>query len=159
MPTREAVMTALLAKAATATGFQTISRRLQLIPGASTPQVAVPPAQPALYLFEGDEDTVNNGLGKPAIRTWHVELWAWCKIPLGATIGVPDGTTPGATVINNLIEAIETALKPDDALRNALTLGGLVYQVNISGRTIKVPGDVNPDGQCLAIIPIRIVVP
>ena len=159
MPTREAVMTALLNVAATATDFKTVSRRVALMPGAPTPQVATPPDQPALYLLESHEETRNSGRGTPAIRTWFVELWLWNKIPVGDTLGVPDGTTPGATVINELIEAVEATLKPDSSETNELTLGGLVQWCRIEGQTVKVPGDINPDGQCFAAIPLKILVP
>lgn len=152
-------MTALLAKAATAANFHTVSRRVELIPGAPTATVATPPLQPALYLYEGDEDTAQSPRRGLAIRTWDVSLFLWCKIPLGTTIGVPDGTTPGATVINNLIEAVEVALAPDNPGTGCLTLGGLVEWCRIEGRIMKVPGDINPDGQCFAEIPIKILVP
>jgi hypothetical protein len=158
MPTREAVMTALLARAATATSFATISRQVVMIPGAPTPQIAIPPAQPALYLLESHEETKREGRGRPAVRSWFVELWLWCKIPIGETLGVP-GATPGATAINTLIEAIEAALVPDNAELNEFTLDGLVQFCRIEGHTVKVPGDINPDGQCFAAIPLRILVP
>jgi hypothetical protein len=159
MPTREAVMTALLAKAATAAAFQTVSRRVELVPGAPTPTVATPPAQPALYLYEGDEIIQQSPRRGLATRTFDVALFVWCRIPLGETLGVPDGTTPGATVINTLIEAIEAALAPDNPGTGCLTLGGLVEWCRIEGRILKVPGDINPDGQCFAEIPIKILVP
>jgi hypothetical protein len=160
VPTREAVMTALLALAATAAEFQTVSRRIVLVPGAPTPQVAAPPAQPALYLFEDNETTrTHPARGAPPIRTWRVQLWVWCKIPLGATPGVPDGVTPGASIINPMIDAIEAALAPDTPISNTLTLGGLVQHCWIEGETVKVSGDSNPDGQCVAMIPVSILVP
>jgi hypothetical protein len=159
MPTREAVMNALLAVAATAANFQTVSRKIVLVPGAPTPQVALPPAQPALYLFEDNETTTVPARGAPSKRIWRVQLWVWCKIPLGFTPGVPDDVTPGASVINPLIDAIEAALKPDNPVVNVLTLGGLVQHCWIEGETVKVSGDINPDGQCVAMIPVSILVP
>jgi hypothetical protein len=159
MPTRESVMTALLALAATATSFATVTRQIVLIPGAPTPSVATPPAQPALLLLEDHEMTARPNHGGPPKRTWFVQLWLWCQIPDGATPGVPDGATLGATLINNLIEAVETALAPDNAQLGVLTLGGLVQRCWIEGATIKISGDADPNGQCFAIIPISILVP
>jgi hypothetical protein len=157
--TREQVMTALLALAGGAAGFKTVSRHIELVPGAPTPQVAVPIAQPALYLVETHEQTLRQGTGEPPIRTWYVELWIWCKNPAGMTLGVPDDATPGASVINPLIETIEAALAPDNLARNECTLGGLVYFARIEGITAKVSGDTNPEGQCFAAIPLTIMVP
>ncbi len=157
--TREAVMTALLASVAQAAGFATVSRHIVMVPDAPTPTVAVPPAQPALYLVESHETTIRHGLGVPPVRTWYVELWVWCKCPTGSTLGVPDDVTPGATVINSLIDAIEATLAPDNIGTNECTLGGLVYMVHIEGTTVKVSGDANPDGQCFAAIPLSIIVP
>jgi hypothetical protein len=162
--TREQVLTALLAYAASAalnqsSAFATVSRHIQLVPGAPTPTVETPIAQPALYLVESHEHTENPGLGIPPIRKWFVEFWIWCKNPLGATPGVPDDVTPGMSVINPLIDMIEQAIKPDNFVTNEFTLGGLVYAIRIEGTTVKVSGDVNPDGQCFAAIPLTILVP
>lgn len=158
---RETVMNALLAKVAASAGFLTVSRRVQLIPGAPTPTVATPPLQPALYLLEGDEETKERGRGLPPVHVWDVDLWVWAKIPVGATIGVPDGTTPGASIINPLLDAVEAALAPAgaDLGQGVQTLGGLVSHCWIEGKTVKVPGDIMKDGQCLAIIPVKIMVP
>lgn len=159
MPTRETVMAALLAKVATAAGFAHVSRHIDLVPDAPTPTVATPPKQPALYLFEDHESTVHEGWGTPPTRHWFVELWLWCLCPTGATPGVPDDVTPGASVINALIEAVEAVLVPDSLTSNECTLGGLVAAVRIEGTTVKISGDANPSGQCLAMIPISILVP
>jgi hypothetical protein len=163
MPKREDVMNALLALGATAlvggsVPFQTATRKIVLVPGAPTPQVATPPKQPAMILTEGHETTSWAGIGTPKKRVWFAEFWLWAKIPQGETIGVA-GTGAGATVVNNLIEALEGVLVPDDPIQQRLTLGKLVYNCWIEGETIKVPGDLNPDGQCFCTVPIRILVP
>lgn len=157
--TREAVMNALLAKVATVAQFAHVSRHIDLVPGAPTPTVATPPAQPALYLFEDHESTANRGRGIPPVRHWYVELWVWAKNPTGATPGVPDGITPGMSIINPLIEAIEGAFSRDNFITNEFTLGGLVQYCQIAGTTVKISGDANPEGQCLAMIPVKIMVP
>jgi hypothetical protein len=159
--TREQVMSALLTALGAAAGFATVSRHIEVIEGGpgTTPTVATPPAQPGLYLFEDHEETIYNAEGSPPSRTWFVELWLWCKSPVGATLGVPDMTTPGVSVINPLIEAIEAAFKPDDFRTNRYTIGGLVQYARIQGTTVKISGDANPDGQNFAAIPVRILVP
>ena len=86
-------------------------------------------------------------------------LWIYCKSPGGGTPGVSDGVTPGATAINNLIESVEASLSIDNRTVMECTLGGLVQYCRIEGQTIKVSGDMNPDGQCFAAIPVKILVP
>lgn len=161
MPTREAVMTALLAKLATINPpFASISRRIVLDPDKGpTASVATPVEQPALCMIEDDETTTHTGHMAPAKRTWRVVLFVWCKIPEGSTPGVPDGVTPGASVINALIESIEGALAPDNIVQGTYTIGGLVNRCWIDGSTQKVSGDLNPSGQCFAAIPLSILVP
>ena len=159
MPTRETVMNALLAQVATATSFKTVSRYITLIPGAPTPQPATPPLQPAIYLLEDHEETARTGRGSPPVRTWFVVLWVYCKSPTGNTPGISDGVTPGLSSINPLIDAIEATLAPDNMATNEFTLGGLVQYCRIEGQTAKATGDLNPDGQCFAAIPIKILVP
>lgn len=162
MPTRETVMTALLARVSAAAGFATIQRHITFDPvQGPTAQVATPDAQPALYMLEAGESADWPGRGLPR-RTWRVQLWVWARLPGGSTLGVPDGTTPGATVLNNLVEAIEASLAPsalagDDPM--VCTLGGLVQHCWIEGELAKVPGDINPDGQCFAAIPIAMLIP
>jgi len=155
--TREAVFSALLTKVAASAGFVTSGRRIELVPGAPTPQVATPVAQPAIFLFEDNETTKQSNYGPTVIRTWRVQLWVWCQIPAGPTLGVPDTTIAGATILNPLIDAIEVALAGGPM--GPETLGGLVRRVWIEGETVKVPGDLNPDGQCVAMIPVSIMVP
>lgn len=99
----------------------------------------------------------NGGRGMPPIRTWHLTLLAYGKIPAGDTPGVPDATTPAAAVLNPLIDAIETALDPGNN-DGTLTLGGLVQDCRIDGDIIKALGDVDPSGICGAIIPVKILV-
>lgn len=159
MVTRETVMQALFALVSGAADFQTKSRNIKLTPD-NTPEIPV--LQPAIFMLEDAEHTVIGGRGQPAKRTWNVHLFIYAKIPDGLTPGIPDGVTPGASVINPLIDAIEIALAPSsgiDKAMNVQTLGGLVSHCWIEGETIKVPGDRNPDGQCYAAIPLKILVP
>src|SRR5271156_2344593 len=122
MPTREQVMTALLALFSGNGSFQTIARRQVPVPNSPTPTVAVPTAQPAIFLIQTHESTRRSARGAPPIRTWYVQLQVWCKIPVSNTFGVPDNTTPGDTVMNALMETIEGILTPDPT-DEVLTLG------------------------------------
>lgn len=156
--TREAVMTALFTQLKTAgTVFQTYSRRwLSWIDDPMQKS----PSLPLLVQWESpiaeDYNWGNRGIGPT--RTWDIRLLAYGKIPVGDTPGTPDGTTPGAAVLNPLIDAIETALSPPSDSDGVLTLGGLVLDCRIEGQIVKATGDADPSGICGAIIPVRILV-
>ena len=68
-------------------------------------------------------------------------------------------TTPGGDVFYPLIEAIETALEPRVEPQGALTLGGRVFHCWIEGNCLYVPGDIDPYGQGMAIVPVKIMLP
>ena len=160
MPTRESILNALAAKLAAVAAFQTVSRKLDFDPAQGpTGQPGVPAAQPALYLLEDYETASHAGHGPSTKRTLFVRLLVWAKIPAGSTPGVQDGVTFGASLINNLIEAIEAVFAPDNAALGVCTLSGLVQRAWIEGAIVKVTGDLNPDGQCFAAIPVSILIP
>ena len=58
--------------------------------------------------------------------------------------------------MNNLIDAVEDALDPAPLYQNQ-TLGGIVSHCWFEGDVMKEPGDLDGDG--IAIIPIKILVP
>jgi hypothetical protein len=62
-------------------------------------------------------------------------------------------------VLNPLLDAVEAALYPDNIVDQTLRLGNLVYRAWIEGETVKIIGDVNPDGQCFAAVPVKLLVP
>ena len=153
--TREQIRQAFFAAVSSAAGFAYTSRRM-ILAAENTP--AVPINQPALEVLETGETTQQRGRGLPPVHIFHATLWVWAKIPSGTVPNVPDGVTPGASVINPLIDAIEAALASSPAT-GVLTLGEMVSHAWIEGETVIVPGDQNPDGQCFAAIPIKIMVP
>lgn len=164
---RELVWEALLAKwpkpSPGVTGFKTITRRWQAWQDDPT---QLRPALPLLVQYEMGEDTKDT-TGLPPVRTWDARILIYCVIPeaVAGPRNVPDFTTPGASVLNPLIDAVEAAILPPASpehsgdMDGCQTLGGLVFDCSINGRTIKIIGDVVPDGICGAIIPIRIIVP
>lgn len=157
MPTREEVMDALLVQLQTAGDvFKTYTRRW--VPWIDDPQARCPDL-PLLVSWESPvaENYERSGRGLPPTRYWDVRVLLYAKIPEGMTLGVPDSTTPGATVINPLIDAVESALDPGD--KDGLqTLGGLVVDCRIEGTIVKALGDADPSGICGAIVPVRILV-
>lgn len=174
--TREQIMTALLARLQTQCGttFKTYSRAfimweqlVQLI-GTNSPAV---PAFPALFTFEGMgfpsggiTDWTVKQRGTPGIRTLDVTIVLYAR---KAGAGTPSGiagdpvNNPGSSVLNPLIEAVESAMQPDNKVSNLLQLGNppLVYHCWIEGKGAMVPGDLDPCGLGMQTVPVRIMIP
>jgi len=162
MAAREDIWNALFSKLSGISAFVVTSRRGIL---NETTSMAPPPFQPALWLMEGDEireKPPGSRSNLPKI-TMTAEIWVWARLPDangGSGPYVPDQVTPGATVLNPLLDAIDTVLNtPDDAINQTNTLGGIVQHCWSEGRGVKVPGDFDATGQCFAIVPIKILWP
>jgi hypothetical protein len=142
---REVVMEAFLSTLSTLSPatFVTVERKLRLWDD-------VPPEQqPALFITEHTEHQLNNPRGLPSKRELNVMLFVYAKVP-------DDGVSIGATILNNLADAIEGVLKPDTS-EPVQTLGGIVYRVWSDGLVRKDPGDL--DGQALLLYPLKIRMP
>lgn len=164
----EPIMAALLTLLQTSCGslFQTYSRRfmtwedlLQQLSAANAVR------QPALYLYSGPgfgggtEQFVQQGR-TPAKRIITRTIVIYAQIPGGGTPGGIDTTTPGDAPFYPLIEGIESALDPPDSNSLAtITLGGLVTHCWIEGTGVIVPGDIDPNGQGMATLPVSILIP
>jgi hypothetical protein len=123
------------------TGFQTTGRRVLL-----WSKVA---AQPALFLrHTATEDVYSNII--TSATTIHAEVWIYSKAGKDADVA-PD------TALNYLVDAVRSALQPDNPILRQCTLGGLVNSCRVEGRSEYDPGDL--DGQAKAIIPIQILCP
>jgi hypothetical protein len=152
-PTREAVMTALVALletttfvrlATTETRFRRVSRRLKL-------WTDVPPSeQPALFITEHDENLAYQSEGLPGKTTMGCDLFIYFAT------GKDKNATPSID-LNHILDGIDAVLKPAAAYGFKQTLGGLVSHVRIEGKIFKDPGDT--DDQGLIVIPLKIFVP
>jgi hypothetical protein len=89
----------------------------------------------------------------PPIRTLNVRLYCWARVDSGDTAEL------GSLYCTRMIEAVESALKPDAYYdgNDMLTLGGLVQHCDINGTVFKFTGDLDP--QCMVSVPIRIIWP
>lgn len=153
--------------------FQTYSRRLvmweQLAQSLQTGNGTVDGTlirQPALYLFDGvitaDSGQIKyerTGMGVPSKREMMRSIVIYAQIPGGGTAGGIDLTTPGGDVFYPLIEAVESALEPGVEPQGVLTLGGLVFKCWIEGTQFLFPGDIDPYGQGMAVMPVKIMLP
>lgn len=120
--------------------------------------------QPALFLFDGvglggGTDTfVSKTRASPPLVTLSKTIVIYAQLPGGGTPNGPDGLTPGGEVFNPLIEAIEAAMRPDSVSENALTLGGLVSQVELIGDSMMMTGEIDDQqGQGMLTMPVKIM--
>jgi hypothetical protein len=123
------------------TSFQTTSRKLKL--WSDVPQ------QPALYMAEHAENLAYQSENLPSKTTIDVDVYVYFK-------PVATDDNPGSIDLNNILDGIDAALAPSIATGKQ-TLGGLISHCRIEGKVLKDPGDI--DGQGLAVIPIKILVP
>jgi hypothetical protein len=142
---REAVYQALFARVSAATwgappvGFAYAGRRVRLLDDL--------PAKPALCQGEHGEE-VERLAGRPPRR------WLLATLIIHHVTGDPD--TPGATVNNLILDALDQALRPDGP-DGCCTLGGLVAHAAIDGEIEKDPGDL--DGRARLAVPVRLLAP
>jgi hypothetical protein len=141
IPSRETAYTALLTKLQTLSPstFKTLTRRLkhwQDVPMED---------QPALYMEHAGEVT-QIVRGQPARVVLEVNLWIYCR-----SEGDPVGP-----VLNPLLDALDTALKPQNDGDHVLTLGGVVHHVWIEGQTQIFEGDLGEEA--VAIVPVKMLV-
>lgn len=171
--TREQIMDAMLALLVARLGpapgsaiIKSFSRRFVMYEDFKTMMAnGDSPPLPALYLFDGTAfgggiDTWDQkGRGVPVKRTLDRSIVIYAVVPGAGTPGGPDRTTPGGTVLQPLIDAVEAALDNDNAVLNTVSLGGLVWNARIEGQGYLVSGDVDPSGLCMQTIPVRILIP
>jgi len=140
---REAIITALFSLVSTSASFATASRRLKL--WSSMPSSE----KPALFLVERGDNYVRASEAVPEAVTMQLEIYIYTEAGKDQSI-VP------ASVLNPLIDAVDTALAPSP-LTGLQTLGGLVSHCWIEGKIMKDAGDLDGDG--VAVIPVKILVP
>ena len=140
---RENIVNALLKLLSSSVSFTTVSRKFQTWSSISSSE------KPAMFLLERSESYIRANEAVPEVVTLEIDLY------ICVDAGKDQSLVP-ASVLNNLIDAVEAALTPNK-LTNSQTLGGLVSHCRIEGKIIKNSGDL--DGDATAIIPIKILVP
>lgn len=140
---REPIHAALFALLQTVPGLKTCSRRLKHFDDVS------PADCPALFMVQKSQGT-RTQTRMPTVWELDVELILYVQTDGG------HHSTP-ATALNEVLDAIESALEPTNLIDPRQTLGGLVYDCKISGA---IDTDEGTMGEMAgAIIPIRLVVP
>lgn len=135
---REAIYQALYDKLATVPGVKTKGRKLKHWSDVPTSQ------QPAIFQAQkGEFGQRQQGLG--TVWTLTVDVYIYTSTT---------GSAFPASQLNDIIDAIESALQPDNPVRNTNTLGGLVQHCRIEGAIETDEGTLGD--QAVAIIPIVI---
>jgi hypothetical protein len=138
---REAIYSALFSHLAAAAPFAYTSRRLKHWTDLQ------PAEKPALMVIQKNE-TAHRIHGFPPKWTLEVDIYVYCQ--------APDEYKSASTVLNPLIDAIESALAPPP-YAEVQTLGGLVDHCWIEGKTQTDEGALQGDAVC--ILPVFIMVP
>lgn len=108
------------------------------------------PAQPALYVVEGDERrTQVTNMG--AVREWEYRVVVYQDT--GRDTSLPRPATENDLILDALEARIEDVDTPDDRQ----TLGGLCHRARIDGPILKDSGDL--DGQAMIVFSIWVMVP
>jgi hypothetical protein len=107
--------------------------------------------RPALFLGEHGEEQVREGREPLPITTldYAVYIYTWAKNL--------DPSVPPVSLLNPLLDLIDSLMASHPVTGNPQNLGGLVDRVWQEGRVIKEPGDLDGDG--LAIVPLKVLVP
>ena len=143
---REAAVAALLTRVTSAFAWKTPPcRRLKL--WSEVPKVS----RPTCFLFEGGSETHTNTTS--AIGRVQIEVRLFVYTDASSSTVAP------ATLLNQIADAIDAAMKPAgaDVPLGRNTLAGTVYWARIEGASLKAPGDLDGDG--ILVVPIRITLP
>lgn len=147
MASREQILDALLALLAATGEFKLVSRRDR------APETIGPALSPAVFLLENPvraEKYERPSPSSPPIRTLYVDAVFYNDA------GADPNVIP-LTIVNDALDALDAALKPDSPMTGRLTLGGLVYSVMREGDARK--SDGAKTGRAVAIAPIAIILP
>ena len=143
--TREAAFSALFAAVSTAYPWGLASRRMKLwseVPAA---------LRPAFFQLESGRKPINGPRPRRRGGRWR---------PSSFFILTPaTRRRPGATAINNALDAIDAALAPasSNVGLGRQTLGGAVYDCKITAVPVRDTGDLDGDG--LAVVAVRLIGP
>ena len=142
MIAREPVYAALWALVAQVGDFATAERRLRHWADVS------PAEQPAVFMCEKGSEARVKALGAPVVWTLHADFYVYAHSS--------DPHRAPASILNPLVDAIETALAPSLATGiQDLGLPAMVHHAYISGK-IETDEGVLGD-QAIAIVPVEIL--
>lgn len=136
---REAIYSALFEKLKAVTGLKTSSRKLKHWSDVEKSR------QPALFQAQKTQQVIHQtGLNAKKVLAADIYLY------------LNDSSADGPSAkLNQLLDAVEEVLTPDNPIKNTCTLGGLVEYCRIEGTIETDEGTLGE--QAVAIIPIMIL--
>ncbi len=141
---REQLYSALFTTLQSALGakFATISRRWRM------PEQVSPESRPALFQVQTGERAKTNANGEPIIWIATVDLVIY-------TQGSGDEQTVPSQELNDLLDAIESALAPPPNSDGKQTLGGKVSHCRLQG-SARIVENVN-GAAAMAVLPVEVL--
>lgn len=106
--------------------------------------------RPAIYLAEREQSYQRSAVGIP-VRVFTGLFFIYTNAKQ-ATDAVS-----GSAILNPLVDAVQNVLRATPQTGGKQTLGGVVHDCYIEGDVFFDPGDIDGDG--MAIIPVKIVLP
>jgi hypothetical protein len=172
------IMNALLALLKSATGYNTPSQVFQFYQRGIIPWEMLAQTnnnqplirQPALFLYDGvgfgggTTEYEQRGRSRPVVRVITRTIIIYAQqlsaggVPGGVTGGPIVATSGAGPVFHPLIEAVEGVFTTTDS-QGALTLGGLVSHCWLEGEAWIATSEVDPQGQGMAKLLVKIMVP
>ena len=144
---REQIYSALFTLLQGAANFKTVGR--VWVPSNKLD----PPQLPALFMVENNEHATHSAPGRPAKWLLDVDVVIYARNEGESQAPGAENYVP-ATALNNLLDAVESAIAPPVST-SVQTLGGLVQHCWIEG---KIEKDAALQGaNSLAVIPIKIL--
>ena len=143
--TREAALAALLTALSSAATFGVVTRRLL------APEQMCSIGSPGLALVVHHEEYHRPNFAVPPKRTITASVLIYVNAGAANPNAVPD------SLLNPIIDGIDTALKADNGASNLCTLGGLVSHCSYSGSITITEGTLGDEA--VALVPISILVP
>jgi hypothetical protein len=106
---------------------------------------------PICYVFEGGFERYERPHSSIPKRALQVRLIIYTACP--------DSSTSDAAQQDEILDALDSALdlSGTDQISGRKTLGGTVYNCQINGGVLKVPGDF--DGKGMIVVPLTLILP
>jgi len=105
--------------------------------------------QPAVFIRHVS-DHYDRAQGILPRLTLNLEIWIYSRAGADPHVAPDSG-------LNDLVDSVEAALAPDNAMLRTLTLGGLVQHCWLEGEVMFDPGDLDAQAKC--VLPVKILVP
>lgn len=140
---RETLAAALFERLSAAYPFAFATRR------PAAPEVLASPGKPAFALLSNHD---KSAAATAAPRKLAMHFWAIVYVDVS-----DDDNAVADILINDILDAFDAALAPDNSVTGRCTLGGVAERVSINGEIVRAPGDKT--GKGIALAPVEAILP